>query len=29
LPPYFCLFASMSPKVLDTDSLPGNTLRGP
>lgn len=28
-PPYFYLFASMSPKVLDTDSLPGNTLNGP
>ena len=28
-PPYFGRFASMSPKVLDTDRRPGNTLRGP
>ena len=29
LPPNFSLLASMSPNVLDTDSLPGNTLNGP
>ncbi len=26
LPPRFVIFASMSPKVLQTESLPGNTL---
>jgi len=29
LPPYRCLFASMSPKVLETESLPGKTRKGP
>jgi len=29
LPPNFSLLASMSPKVLETESLPGNTLYGP
>ena len=29
LPPNFSRFASMSPKVLETDNLPGNTLKGP
>lgn len=29
LPPYLAIFASASPKVLETDSLPGNTLSGP
>ena len=28
-PPYLGRFASMSPKVLDTDKRPGKTLRGP
>ena len=28
-PPYFGLFASISPKVLDTDKRPGKTRRGP
>ena len=28
-PPNFSLFASISPKVLETDSLPGKTLCGP
>jgi hypothetical protein len=28
-PPYFGLLASISPKVFETESLPGNTLRGP
>lgn len=28
-PPNFSRFASISPKVLDTDNLPGNTLCGP
>jgi hypothetical protein len=25
-PPYYLSFASISPKVLETDNLPGNTL---
>ena len=29
LPPHFTIFASASPKVLETESLPGKTLRGP
>jgi len=29
LPPYLGFLASMSPKVLDTDNLPGKTLNGP
>ena len=29
LPPYLGFLASMSPKVLDTESLPGKTLKGP
>ena len=29
LPSYFSILASMSPKVLLTESLPGNTLYGP
>lgn len=29
LPPYFESLASASPNVLDTDSLPGRTLKGP
>jgi hypothetical protein len=29
LPPNFSLLASMSPKVLDTESLPGKTRYGP
>lgn len=29
LPPNFANLASASPKVLDTDNLPGNTLKGP
>jgi hypothetical protein len=29
LPPYFGLFASMSPKVFDTERRPGKTRRGP
>lgn len=29
LPPNFSRFASMSPNVLETESLPGNTLNGP
>ena len=29
LPPYFASLASASPKVLDTESLPGRTLKGP
>ena len=29
LPPYFYFLASISPKVLETDSLPGKTLNGP
>jgi len=28
-PPNFSRFASISPKVLETESLPGNTLKGP
>lgn len=28
-PPYRDRLASMSPKVLETDSLPGKTLKGP
>ena len=28
-PPYLGLLASISPKVLETESLPGNTLKGP
>ena len=28
-PPYFGLLASISPKVFETESLPGNTLSGP
>ena len=28
LPPYFGILAAQSPKVLDTESLPGNTLCG-
>ena len=28
-PSYFGILASMSPNVLDTDNLPGNTLWGP
>ena len=28
-PPNFLNFASISPNVLDTDSLPGFTLTGP
>lgn len=28
-PPYFSLFASISPNVLETLSLPGKTLYGP
>ena len=28
-PPNLSIFASASPKVLDTESLPGRTLRGP
>ena len=28
-PPYFGRFASISPKVLDTERRPGNTLNGP
>jgi hypothetical protein len=28
-PPYFSTFASISPKVLETLSLPGKTLYGP
>ena len=28
-PPYLTFFASMSPKVRDTDSRPGNTRNGP
>lgn len=28
-PPYLGLLASISPKVFDTESLPGNTLKGP
>ena len=28
-PPNFSLLASISPKVLETESLPGNTLKGP
>lgn len=28
-PPYFYNLASESPIVLETDSLPGNTLNGP
>ena len=29
IPPSLTSFASMSPKVLETESLPGNTLTGP
>ena len=29
LPPNFSNFASASPKVLETESLPGSTLNGP
>jgi hypothetical protein len=29
LPPNFESFASASPKVLETESLPGSTLKGP
>jgi len=29
LPPNFSLLASISPKVLETESLPGKTLYGP
>jgi hypothetical protein len=29
LPPYLGLLASISPNVLDTESLPGKTLNGP
>ena len=29
LPPYLGRFASMSPKVRETDNLPGKTLKGP
>ena len=29
LPPNFANLASASPKVLDTDNLPGKTLNGP
>lgn len=29
LPPNFSRLASMSPNVLETESLPGNTLNGP
>jgi len=29
LPPLFSILASISPKVLQTDSLPGKTLYGP
>ena len=29
LPPNLVLLASMSPKVRDTDNLPGKTLNGP
>lgn len=29
LPPYFSTFASISPKVRQTDNRPGNTLGGP
>ena len=29
LPPYFVRLASMSPKVLETESLPGKTRKGP
>jgi hypothetical protein len=29
LPPYFSLFASISPKVLETERRPGKTLCGP
>jgi len=29
LPPYFYIFASASPNVLETESLPGSTLKGP
>ena len=28
-PPYFSLFASISPNVRDTDKRPGNTRYGP
>jgi len=28
-PPYLGSFASISPKVLETESLPGKTLGGP
>ena len=28
-PPYFGRLASISPKVLETDSRPGKTLKGP
>jgi len=28
-PPVFISLASASPKVLETDNLPGNTLKGP
>lgn len=28
-PPNFSRLASISPKVLETESLPGNTLKGP
>lgn len=28
-PPYLGRFASISPKVFETESLPGNTLKGP
>lgn len=28
-PPYLYNLASMSPTVLETESLPGNTLKGP
>jgi hypothetical protein len=29
LPPYLGLLASISPKVRETESLPGKTLKGP
>jgi hypothetical protein len=29
LPPNFSRLASISPNVLETESLPGNTLNGP
>lgn len=28
-PPYFAILASASPNVLETESLPGKTLKGP